>query len=482
MPTNSGMLDLALQLDGMAGSQPSRVHAGLRAAILDGRLAAGTRLPSSRTLAEQLGLRRNAVVVAYEHLLSDGLAEARVGAGTYVTAHLPHGAAPAGHGAPPVPVARQIPFALGRTHADPATLRRLAGAVRRRLATADPAYFGYGDPRGSQELRTALSSHLAATRGLRCDPGCILITGGTQQGLRLCAEALLQPGDGVWLEDPGYPAARRLFAAAGARIAAVPVDGSGLMVREGRGRAPDARLAYVTPSHQFPTGAVMSMARRAALLEWAREADAWVLEDDYDSEFRFAGPPLTALAGIDAHARVVYLGTFSKSLFPGLRLGFLVVPPPLVDGILAARAVADRFPPGLAACAVADLIADGTFAAHVRRMRARYRSARDVVTDAVVRSSGGLLQVVVPDQGLHLVAALPPDVSSETARRIRAAADIQCWLLSECRQSSEGPDGFVLGFSGYDLPALRQAAERLGAAVRAQLGRGARDQDRSASA
>ena len=309
-----------------------------------------------------------------------------------------------------------------------------------------------------------------------------MITSGTQHGLSLCATALLRPGDRVWFEEPGYPAARRLFEAAGARIAAVPVDGSGMMVWEGRRRAPDARLAYVTPSHQFPTGAVMSMARRAALLEWAREADAWVLEDDYDSEFRFAGPPLTALAGIDAHARVVYLGTFSKSLFPGLRLGFLVLPPPLVDGIATARAVADRFPPGLAAGAVADLIADGTFAAHVRRMRARYRSARDVVTNAVVGASSRLLRVAVPDQGLHLVAALPADVSPETARRIRAAAGIQCWLLSECRHAPEGPEGFVLGFSGYDLPALRQAAERLGAAVRAQLGRGARDQDRSASA
>ena len=466
MPTNSGMLDLALQLDGMAGSPPSRVHAGLRAAILDGRLAAGTRLPSSRTLAEQLGLRRNAVVVAYEHLLSDGLAEARVGAGTYVTAHLPHGAAPAGHGAPPVPVARQIPFALGRTHADPATLRRLAGAVRRRLATADPAYFGYGDPRGSQELRTALSSHLAATRGLRCDPGCILITGGTQQGLRLCAEALLQPGDGVWLEDPGYPAARRLFEAVGANAFAVPVDGAGLMVEVGRHRAPEARFAYVTPSHQFPTGVAMSMERRVALLGWAREAGAWVLEDDYDSEFRYAGPPLTALAGIDGHARVAYLGTFSKSFFPGLRIGFLVVPPALLATVRAARAATDRFPPGLLADALADLMRDGTFATHVRRMRARYRAARDLVADTLHRASGGLLRVTVPEQGLHLVATLPEDMPPDAAREIRAAADVEAWLLSDTRMMQKAADGFVLGFSGHEPARLKQAAERLGAAVR----------------
>ena len=197
----------------------------------------------------------------------------------------------AGFEVPVTPATRQVPFALGRTHADPATLQRFAGAVRRRLAAADPAWFGYGDPRGSDELRRALAAHLAATRGLRCDPGCILITSGTQQGLRLCAEALLQPNDAVWFEDPGYPAARRLFEAVGARTVAVPVDAAGLMVEAGRRLAPRARLAYVTPSHQFPTGVAMSMERRVALLDWAREADAWLLEDDYDSEFRYAGPP-----------------------------------------------------------------------------------------------------------------------------------------------------------------------------------------------
>jgi len=460
------LLEVALQLDGMAGNQSGRVHAGLRAAILGGRLAAGTRLPSSRALAEQLGLRRNAVVIAYEHLLSDGLAEARVGAGTYVTAHLPRGVASAGPSAPPLPVARQIPFALGRTHADPATLGRLAGAVRRRLATADPAYFGYGDSRGSEELRTALAAHLAATRGLRCDPGCILITSGTQQGLRLCAEALLQPSDPVWLEDPGYPAARRLFEAIGARTVAVPVDGAGLIVEAGRCHAPAARLAYVTPSHQFPTGVAMSMERRVALLGWARDAEAWVLEDDYDSEFRYAGPPLTALAGIDGHARVAYLGTFSKTFFPGLRIGFLVVPPALLTTICAARAATDRFPPGPFADALADLMRDGTFAAHVRRMRSRYRAARDLVADTLHRASGGVLRVTMPEQGLHLVATLPEDMPPDAAREIRAAADVEAWLLSDTRMMQKAADGFVLGFSGHEPVLLKRAAERLGQAVR----------------
>lgn len=457
---------MPIQLEGLVGSQSTRLHAGLRAAILRGRLPAGMRLPSSRTLASQLGVRRNAVVVAYEHLLSDGLAEARAGAGTFVAAQLPRSPKATAPVLPSLPIPSQAPFALGRTHADPALLRRLAAALRRRARAGDPALFGYDDPRGSVELRAAIAGHLAATRGITCDPGRILITSGTQQGLRLCAEVLLRPADAVWLEDPGYPAARRLFEAVGARPVPVPVDAAGLDAAAGRRLALQARLAYVTPSHQFPTGVTMSMERRLALLDWAHDADAWVLEDDYDSEFRYAGPPLTALAGIDAHTRVVYLGTFSKTLFPGLRMGFLVLPPSLLGEVCAARAAIDRFPPGLAAGAVGDLILDGTFAAHVRRMRTRYRAARDLVTDVLERASGGLLGITVPGQGLHLVAMLPADLPVGAAASIRAAADIEAWLLSDTRLVPDGPDGFVLGFSGHELPALKRAAERLGRAVR----------------
>ncbi|APT58348.1 MAG: PLP-dependent aminotransferase family protein [Azospirillum brasilense] len=469
MPTNSRrkpeVLDMPLLLDG-AGSQSGRLHAGLRAAILGGRLAPGLRLPSSRDLATQLGLRRNAVVIAYEQLLSDGLAEARVGAGTFVAARVPRGpgaAAPAGAA---IPIPGQAPFALGRTQADPALLRQFGRLIRRHL-TADAAHFGYGDPRGVEALRQAIAAHLAATRGIACDPGRVLVTSGTQQALRLCAEVLLRPGDAVWMEDPGYPSARRILEACGARLVPVPVDRHGLDAEEGRRQAPAARLAYVTPSHQFPTGVTMSMERRLALLDWAREAGSWVVEDDYDSEFRYAGPPLTALAGIDARERVIYLGTFSKTLFPGLRTGFAVLPGELLEKVTAARLVGDRFPPSLTGEALAELIRDGGFAAHVRRMRSRYRIARDLLAELLPRASGGLLRVTVPDQGLSLLALLPEDWPPGTAARIRAAAGIEGWLLSETRLVQQGPDGFVLGFSGHSLPALRRAAERLGEAVRA---------------
>ncbi|MFC3126888.1 PLP-dependent aminotransferase family protein [Pseudoroseomonas globiformis] len=469
MPTNSvvsDVLDLPLRLV-EEGGQPARVHAGLRAAILEGRLRAGLRLPSSRALAQQLGVRRNAVVTAYEHLLADGLTEARVGDGTYVAARLP--GAPA---QPPIPAsvaaapAPRGPFALGQTHPDPDLLAWIARIMRRQLAATDPAHFAYGDPRGSAELRAAIASHLAATRGVVRDPAQILVTSGTQQAVRLCADVVLRPGEQVWMEDPGYPAARRILEAAGARLVPVPVDAAGLEVAEGRRRAPDARLAYVTPSHQFPTGVTMSMERRIALLDWARQAGAWVIEDDYDSEFRFAGPPLTALAGIDPEGRVIYVGTFSKTLFPGLRMGYAVLPSTLVEGMVAARAVSDRFPPSLLDGAVAELMAGGGFARHVRRMRGRYRAARDLVAAVLLEASGGLLRVVVPDQGLHLLAWLPEEAPPGTAAALRIAAGVEGWLISETRLEQGGPDGFVIGYSGHAPAALRGAAERLGAAAR----------------
>ena len=470
MPTirdrHAAVLDLPLHLEAAAGSQSSRVHAGLRAAILDGRLAAGLRLPSSRLLAEQLGVRRNAVVVAYELLLSDGLAEARVGDGTYVAAQVPRGAAVPDPVAAPDGVPKGAPFAVGRTTADPILLRRFARALRDRVWHADEAELGYGDPRGSEALRRAIAEHLAAARGIACDPSRILITSGTQQGLRLCAEALLRRGDEVWMEDPGYVTARRTLAALGATLVPVPVDAAGVDVAAGRQRAPGARLAYVTPSHQFPTGVTMSMARRLALLDWARAEEAWVMEDDYDSEFRFAGPPLTALAGIDGAGRVIYLGTFSKTLFPGLRIGFVVVPATLMDRVMAVRAVSDRFPSPIMGGALAEVMEGGDFAAHLRRMRTQYRLARDLVAEELALACGPILSFERPDHGLHLLATLPEGLPPGTARRIQAEAGVEGWLLSDLRLRPEGPDGFVIGYSGHAPAALRDAARRLGAAIR----------------
>ncbi|HLG80787.1 MAG TPA: PLP-dependent aminotransferase family protein [Bradyrhizobium sp.] len=479
MPRQHGAaLDLPLRLDRSAGNQALQVYGSLRSAILDGRLAAGLRLPSTRALAQQFGVKRNAVVIAYEHLQSDGLADARTGSGTFV-ATLPTPArktrqltaAPRSIRPPPT-----RPFALGKTYADPQLLRRLAAATRRRIMRTDDAAFGYGDPRGDATLRAEIARYLAASRGFICDPDCVVIINGIQQGMRMCVEALLQAGDAVWMEDPGYPVARRTLTRAGLKVVPVPVDAEGLDVRAGEKRAGLARAAYVTPSHQFPTGVTMTMARRIALVEWARSAKAWLLEDDYDSEFRYGGPPLTALAGIGGGDRVIYLGTFSKLLGAGLRLAYMVLPPAALDQVIAVREGHDRFPPSFMAGAVADLMADGFLADHIRRMRRRYRISRDAAVAALERAAGGALTIVSPQQGLHLLALLPEGLPADAAGAIRAQAQVgsaqietwqvETWLLSETRLKAAGADGFILGFGGHDVAELTAAATALGHAAR----------------
>ncbi|CAD5257694.1 GntR family transcriptional regulator [Bosea sp. 62] len=465
-------LDLPIALDPGIPNQASRVHAALRVAIVDGYLSPGLKLPSSRALAAQLGMSRNAIVAAYEQLLSDGLADARQGSGTYVAANLP-GAQSAAAPAPlDVEILPSRAFALGRTYVDASLLRSLGASVRHHIVAANAGQLGYGDPRGSLLLRTEIARHLAANRGIRCDPGCIMITSGTQQGLRLCAEALLSPGDAIWLEEPGYYAAHGTLRAAGMRLIPVPVDGEGIRIDEGRKLAPLARAAYVTPSHQFPTGVTMSMARRVALLDWANAAQAWIIEDDYDSEFRYAGPPLTALAGLGGE-RVIYSGTFSKTLFPSLRLAYLVLPRRVAERVIRARSAADRFPSAFLSDAVAELMSNGAFAAHLRRARLRYRQARETVASVLAEAGRGRLRIVVPQQGLHMIAYLPAGLPADAGARIRAMAAVETRLLSEASLAPSGTEGFILGFSGHDSRDLAAAARRLGEAAYAYTaGRG----------
>ncbi len=405
------------------------------------------------------------VVAAYEHLMSDGLAEARHGSGTYVSASLPP--PPSVATAPDIPLAfgRRRPFALGQTHVEPAFLTRLAAATRRHVAGASLADLGYGDPRGSLHLRQQISDYLAAHRGIRCDPDCVVVVSGTQHGLRLCADALLSPGDPVWVEDPGYGVSRATLAAAAARLVPVPVDEAGLDVAAGIALEPRAKGAYVTPSHQFPTGVTMGMDRRVALIEWAEATGSWVFEDDYDSEFRYSGPPLTALAGL-APDRVIYLGTLAKTLFPGLRLGYVVVPPAALAPVLKARMAFDRFTPTFLQNAVADLMADGTIAAHLRRNLRRYRAMRDLVAGIVRSRSKGVLWPQIPDHGLHMIAWLRDGLSPDLAAAIRTEAGVAAVLFSETRMRPGNAEGFVLGFSGYDPDELAAAATALATTAR----------------
>ncbi len=468
IPTNSSTprkAELPLDLAGPhvtpRASAPHRLYQALCHAIVSGIVRPGEPLPPSRALASQTGFHRNAVTTAYERLIADGFAVATTGSGTFVATRIPAQASGGGKTRVVVEMPPQGILSLGCTHIDSRALQRFRGFVGRRMRAFGTDHLHYGDPRGSFELRTAIADHLLSARGLRCDPDQIMLASGTQHVLRIVLSAILKPQDRVWCEDPGYPAARRAIAHCGYRPVAVPVDASGMIAAKGRASAPSARAAYVTPSHQFPLGVQMSMNRRLELLDWARDADAFVLEDDYDSEFRYDGAPLLSLAGIDHLQRVIYMGTFSKTLFPGLRIGYCALPERLIGPVTTARAALDRFPGTLLEGAVADMLNSGAFAANLRRVRALYREARDVLAATLSTASEGRLSVPVPSQGLHLVARFDPSVDPQVAADAKAAAGVEGWLLAETYARARPLPGFVLGFAGHPIPLLKASAERL---------------------
>ncbi|TAI65185.1 PLP-dependent aminotransferase family protein [Bradyrhizobium sp. Leo170] len=465
--------ELPLDLSGPhitpGASAQQRLYQALCHAILGGIVKPGEPLPPSRTLARQTGFRRNAVVTAYERLIADGFAVATTGSGTFVAARIPARAREAPKPKITIDAPQQGALALGCTHIDSRALQRFRAFVGRRMRAFSTVHFHYGDPRGSRELRAAIADHLLSARGLRCDPEQIMLTSGTLHGLRIVLSAILKPGDQIWCEDPGYPIARRTIEHCGYRAVSVPVDASGMMVANGRARAPAARAAYVTPSHQFPLGVQMTMPRRLELLDWAKAADAFVFEDDYDSEFRYDGAPLLSLAGIDHLRRVIYMGTFAKTLFPGLRIGYCALPEKLIGPVTAARAALDRFPGTLMEGAVADMLNSGAFAANLKKVRRLYREARDVLASTLAAASDGELSVPVPSQGLHLVARFDPSTDPVVASEARRAAGVDGWLLAETYHRARPLPGFVLGFAGHDLPQLKASAERLAKASLAAL-------------
>ncbi len=457
-----------------------QLYLELRRAVLAGVLPPGARLPATRALAQQLGVARNTVVAAYDQLLAEGFIEGRTGAGSYVSRDLPEGLntgleprpAPAAAAAPipaPIPNMAQpgtAPFNTGRTAWDERTARIWRQLMLRRLQTPDPAMLGYGDPQGAHALRAAIAAYLGAARAVRCTPEQVVVTSGAQQAIGLVLRVLLGPGDAAWIEDPAYPAVRAAMAAAGARIVPVPVDGQGLVVSAGVAAAPDARLAYVTPSSQYPLGVTLSMARRMELLAWARAARGWVIEDDYDSEFRYAGRPLASLQGVDEGGRVIYIGTFSKVLFPGLRLGYAVLPPELLQPVLAARLLADWHPATLQEGVVTDFLQEGHFAQHLRRMRQRYRMARDALVEALARECGHALSVEVPDQGMKLIARLRPGLKDTEVAAAAAGRGIIARAVSPMYLAAPPQQGLMLGFTGHEPGALRWAAKRLAQCLR----------------
>lgn len=443
-----------------AGKRTLALYRELRRLIEAGAIPPGSKLPPSRDLARRLKTSRGSVVAAFETLIAEGFAVARTGAGTFVADRVPT-VKPT---APREPEAAEpkmpLPGTLGVAMADARTLNRFRSLLTRHLARPGPEHFHYGDPRGGEALRQAVAAYLRQARGVRCEARSIVITTGTQQGIDLVIRSTLTLGDRVMIEDPCYPSARAAFAGSGLALSGLAVDAEGADIALA---APGARAVYVTPSHQFPLGVTMSMRRRLALIDWARETGGWIIEDDYDSEFRFAGPPLAAMQGMDDSGRVIYLGTFSKVLFPGLRLGYAVIPDPLLETVMALRARTDRSPPTLAEAALTDLIREGHFAAHLRRARRHAQAARDTLVAGLAAAPG--LSVTVPDQGLHLVAGLPAGLEDVAAVEIARRAGFGVRALSTMAVTNPPRQGLVIGFSGFAPDVLHEAARRFAMAL-----------------
>jgi len=457
----------------------------LRRLALSGGIAAGARLPSSRALAQRLGVSRNTVAAAYDLLAAEGYIETTLGAGTFVaaacaettqgraapsTAILP-GLSSRGHqlsGLSPAPLpATPLVFTPGVPALDAFPLeewRRLLARSGRRLGREA---LWLADPRGWPPLRAAIAAHLGPARGVICDPDQVIVLASARQAVDLAARLLADPGDAAWVEEPGYAETRVALIAAGLLPAPVPVDGEGIDVAAGVALAPAARLACVTPSHQYPLGATMSLKRRLALIDWARQAGGTIVEDDYDGEFRYGGQPLTALYGLDGGDRVIYVGSFSKSMFPSLRLAYMVCPAGLVDAFTGARGQLDGHAAALGQAALAEFMASGSFGAHIRRMRALYRARQEALLHHGRRRLNGAVALAPSTAGLHLVGRLAAGTDDRAlAARIQGAAPSP---LARYFAGPAGESALVLGYAGWDEPALAAGAQAIARALDRKL-------------
>ncbi len=459
----------------------------LRSEILAGRLRPGARLPSTRDLSVQYRFARGTIIAAFEQLESEGYTEGSVGSGTYVSRTLPDellrvvAMAPA---EPPTPrrprrrlsdqgrrvtafsVLENRPSRAFRPNLPaldlfPTTLWAQVAARRLRRASANSllgcAPMGYGP------LQEAVSAYLSTSRGVKCVPEQVAIVSGVQEALDLVARLFLGPGDRVCMEDPGYTGAALVFEAVGARISTAPVDDEGIRLSESSLRG--ARLVYVTPAHQFPLGTTMSLARRLKLLDWARKSRALIFEDDYDGEFRYSGRPVPALQGLDREGQVLFAGSFSKVLFPSLRLGYLVVPSDLVSRFAAAKSITSRHPPLTEQAVLCDFITAGHFARHLRRMRQVYAERLSVLLDGARQDLGGLLELSKVEAGLQTAGWLRPGLDSESAANAAARRGVEVTPLGRYSRIRLAREGLQLGFAAVDSKEIRRGVRELSVAL-----------------
>ncbi len=467
-----------------------QLYEQVRRDILASTIPPGARLPSTRTLAADLGVSRTTVLCAFNQLIAEGCVVGRVGSGTRVAAGLPDLVARA----PTRLAARRPPVQAGRLSRRGRSLERtplpLPHSGARLLRPGDPdlrsfprdlwarlaarhwrqapdGLLGYGDPKGYLPLREAIAEYVRKVRGVQCEPGHVLILGGAQQALYLCGQLLLDPGGLVWMEDPGYPGARHAFSAAGARIVPIAVDGEGMIISRGARHSGRPRLVYVTPSHQCPLGTTMSLPRRLELLSLARRTNAWIVEDDYDSEYRYFSQPVVSLRSLDRDGRVIYVGTLSKSLSPSLRIGYVIVPGDLVDSFTRARASVDRQPAGIDQAVAAEFVSQGHLERHIRQTRKLYLERQRVLLQAIESELGDVLEAGRTDAGMYLVAWLKAGILDTTAAQAAARLGLGVMPLSQFAVKPLVRGGLVLGYGAFATEEIRDGVRRLAQALRA---------------
>lgn len=467
-----------------------QLYGQVRDAVLRGALAPGMQLPPTRAFCRLLGVSRQTVLNAYDQLIAEGYLSGSVGKGTFVSTHLPvalREQAPAGAG-----LLRPL-SARGESYAGAMAYVRYHEGKLRAFRASMPGidlfpfdiwsrlearrwrrpdhHLGYSDPAGYLPLRELLCVYLRASRGVNCTLDQIVITSGSQQALFLLSQLLLAPGDGVWVESPGYQGASALLFAASARVCTVPVDAEGMDVDYAARHYPDAKMVLATPSHQLPMGVTMSLQRRLALLRWAGANKAWIIEDDYDSEYRYTGPPLASLQSLDRAGATIYVGTLSKVLFPGLRIGYVVAPPALVEPLVRARAVVDRHSPIIAQMVMADFMAGGHFGRHIKRTRDAYAERRDTLLRALARELDDELACGPSDAGLDLCVQFRRPRSEAAVVREALEQGIELRALSYYANRVATPacavaPGLLLGFSAFAPAEIEHGVKVLASVLR----------------
>jgi len=463
-----------------------QIYDGYRDAIVRGTLRPGQRVPSTRGLAAELRVSRIPVLGAYAQLMAEGYFQSRTGAGTAISLSLPdqrvvvesraalsvthstrersrkvakHSSLPDSLEHPPWRRGWGA-FGVGQVDLDEFPFREWNRLVARHTRSGSAKSLDYGHVLGLKQLRAAIAFYLRTARGVTCEAQQIMIVSGSQQALDIATRVLLRARDRVWVEEPGYRYARFVFALNGCRIFPVPVDQEGLNVQIGRKQCPKARAAMVTPSHQYPLGVTMSASRRLQLLGWAARSGSWILEDDYDSDYRYEDMPISSLQGLDSNSRVVYIGTFSKVLFPSLRLGFLVIPHDLVERFLMVRLAMDIGPPVFFQGVLADFIQEGHFSRHIRRMRLLYRERRNALVESLAKEFGDSAKVTGEQAGMHLCVIMNGIPDREIVTR---AARANLWLvpLSSSYNGSVAQRGFILGFGSTPASEMASAVRKL---------------------